>query len=288
MKTIGGSLLTHFRQSSTSVANLVKITRKDGEVYGFTNHDRTIKYLGIKYETGPAATDLSDLTHTAGLNPDNAEVEGAINDTITEDQIEAGLWSSSTFVVARVNWANLAQGHEILGTGELGQVSHDGRRLKIEFMGRLHKLGRVVTRACLPSCDADLGDERCGVDIEPLAVTETVTAVEDHRNFTASGVASPDQYHTYGKLLWLTGANAGRWEETKEQLAGGVFELQLGMYYGIAVGDTFKAYPGCNKLLRTGLDEFLGDCKVKFNNVIRFRGFDLLPGIDKMLKPAGR
>jgi uncharacterized phage protein (TIGR02218 family) len=264
---------------------LVKFTRPDGLIYGFTTHDRNLAYLGLTYNSGQESTDLTDLTHTSALAVDDATASGLLNSTVTQEEIEAGKWSGSEFLVYRVNWQDLTQGHELLGAGELGEVTHNGQTYKVEFMSRLHKLGRVITRHFLPTCDADLGDERCGVDIEPLAVTDTVTGVTTNRQFEASALPSVDHYHDYGRLLWLTGLNAGRAIEVKEQI-GGDFELQLSMYYAITIGDTFKAYPGCNKLLRTGLDEYLGDCKIKFSNVVNFRGFDLIPGIDKILRPA--
>jgi len=290
-KTVGAGLLTHLGSGTTTFAILVKITRPDGLIYGFTTHDRSLTYpltsLGIVYNSGQESQDLTDLTHSSDLEVDDATASGLINNTIEEEEIEAGLWSGSKINVYRVNWNNLAQGHEVLGAGELGEVKFDSHKYSVEFMSRLHKLGRIITRHYLPTCDADLGNARCKVNIEPLAVTSAVTTATSNRIFTASGVASAAQYHTYGKLLWLTGLNAGRSMEVKEQLAGGVFELQLTMYYAITVGDTFKAYPGCNKLLRTGLNLYLGDCKVKFSNAVNFRGFDLVPGIDSMLRPAG-
>ncbi len=290
MKTVGAGLLTHLSSGTTTFAILVKFTRPDGLIYGFTTHDRSLTYpptsLGIVYNSGDESQDLTDLVHTSGLEVDNAEASGFVNDTITEEEIEAGLWSGSRFHVYRVNWQDLTLGHEFLGGGEIGEVKFDGHKYSVEFMSRTHKLGRIITRHYLPTCDADLGDARCKVNIEPLAVTSAVTTATSNRIFTASGVASAAQYHTYGKLLWLTGLNAGRAMEVKEQLAGGVFELQLTMYYAITVGDTFKAYPGCNKLLRTGLNLYLGDCKVKFNNAVNFHGFDQIPGIDKILRPA--
>ncbi len=293
MKSIGASLKAHLALPTTTTAVLVKITRPDGLIYGFTTHDRNISYLGLTYYAGDKSADLSDLAHTSGLEVDNAEAGGAINSTITEEQIEAGLWSASRINIYRVNWKDLMFGHEVLGAGELGEVLHDGYRYTVEFMGRTHKLGRVITRHYLPTCDADLGDARCGVDRDALALSGTVASTVNSRQFTdAGGIAVATNYFTYGKVRWLTGSNIGREMEIKEQTNLGSpgtaeFELQLSMYYAIAVGDTFTVWPGCNKLLRTGLNEYLGDCKVKFNNVVNFRGFDHIPGIDKILRPAG-
>lgn len=297
MKTIGASLNTHLQGSTTNLAMIVKVTRRDGEIFGLTGHDRALTYLGLRYETGAAAPQLAALVRSAGVNVDNSDVDGALSDVVTYEDIEAGDWFAARLEIMRVNWADLTMGAETIAVGELGQAQHDGRGFKVEFMGRTHKLGRVITRQYLPTCDADLGDARCGVDIEPLAITGSVTNVTSNRIFedAGTGFPSPDNYHDYGKLLWLTGANAGRGMEVKTQV-GGLFTLQLGMKRTITVGDTYKAYPGCNKLKKTGVLDigspsstslYQGDCVVKFNNAINFRGFDEIPGIDKIVRPAG-
>ena len=288
MKIVPSGLNTDYALDATTLAVLVKLTRRDGEVFGFTSHDYPLTYAGLIYETGPAAPSLSDLKRETGLAPSNAEVDGSFNADITVDDAEAELWSGAIVDVYRANWRDMSKGVELMAHGELGEITHDGRKYKVEMMGRAHKLGRVVTRHYLPVCDADLGDARCGVDIEALAVNLTVTAVTSNRLFaTDLGSPATADYFTYGRVTWLTGENINRQMEIKEQSESGVFELQLGMKRGITVGDTLRAYPGCNKLLKTGIAEYLGDCKVKFDNVINFRGFPEIPGIDKILKPAG-
>lgn len=292
MKTVPSALQTHYLLEGTTLAILVKLTRRDGEIFGFTSHDKPLVYSGLTYYTGPAAPSLSDLKRSAGLEPSNAEVDGSFNDDVTLDDTEAELWSGAVVDVYRANWRDMTNGVELLAHGELGQITHDGRKYKVEMMGRAHKLGRVITRHYLPSCDADLGDARCGVDIEALAVDATVATVTSNRVFTAAIDGSPstawvDQYCTYGRITWLSGANIDRQMEVKEQTAAGSFELQLGMKREIEIGDTFRAYPGCNKQHKTALGVYAGDCGVKFDNVINFRGFDEIPGIDKILRPAG-
>lgn len=292
MKTVSVALKAHNALQVKKHATVIKITRADGEIFGVTSHDRPIEYLGLVYQTGAAAPHLATIVRSAGINVDNSEFHGAISDVVQYDDIEAGDWNSARVEIWRVNYSDLSQGHEVMGVGELGQFAHDGTGYKAEFTGRTHKLGRIISRAYLPSCDADLGDARCGVDIDALAVEAVVTAVDSTASFTAEDVASPpapwvEDYCTYGRVLWLTGENAGRGMEIKQQSAAGVFTLQIGMKRTVAIGDTFLAYPGCNKTKKTGENEYLGDCVVKFNNAVNFRGFDEIPGLDRMVLRAG-
>jgi len=288
MKTVPTDLQTHYNLEATKLTILIKIVRRDTQTFGFTSHDKRLYYNGLWYETNESSPFMSDLKRDSGLAPSNSEIDGSFSTDITASDAEAELWSGAIVDVYRANWTDIGDGVKLLAHGELGEITHDGRKYKVEMMGRAHKLGRVVTRHYLPTCDADLGDARCGVDIEALAVNLTVTSVTDNRIFaTDLGSPATADYFTYGRVTWLTGLNADRQMEVKSQTEAGVFTLQLGMKRAITVGDTLRAYPGCNKLHKTGVAEYLGDCKIKFDNVVNFRGFPEIPGIDKILKPAG-
>lgn len=83
-----------------------------------------------------------------------------------------------------------------------------------------------------------------------------------------------------GKVLWTSGLNAGLAKEVKTFTAGGNVTLQEPMPYAIAPGDAFTIWTGC-------LKRAAEDCAAKFNNIVRFRGFNKLPGQDQMFKGAG-
>jgi hypothetical protein len=65
--------------------------------------------------------------------------------------------------------------------------------------------------------------------------------------------------------------------EIKQHSAGGVFILQEAMPYAISNGDQMTVWAGCRKRATE-------DCATKFNNIVRFRGFNKLPGQDQMYK----
>ena len=71
--------------------------------------------------------------------------------------------------------------------------------------------------------------------------------------------------------------------EVKEYTkTGGIIELFLPLDRNLQVGDTYSMIAGCNKTLKVD-GAYTGDCKVKFNNVINFRGEPEIPGIDKAI-----
>lgn len=283
MKTgISAELLAHYASGAETTARLWKVTRRDGEVFGFTDHDKAITYDGVTY-AATSAFDPSAVSTRSELNVDNLEVVGLLdNDGITVEDIEAGTWDGAAVELVEVNWADLTMGHNVLRTGEIGQIPRKGLTFVAELRGLMQAFANNIGRMVSASCDATLGDARCGVDLEALRVSGTVTTGGSQIAFTASALAQAADYFTYGIVTWVTGDNAGRSMEVKQHSAGGVFALQLDMPNAIAVGDTFTAVPGCNKVGRDG------DCKNKYGNYGRFRGYEDVPGQKKVLIYGGQ
>lgn len=279
MKTVSSGLLAHLAQPATQVRTLLRVTRRDGQVFGFTDADADLTFGGVLYRARTGLTG-SAIDSGAALAADNLEVVGLLSGAdITEADLEAGVWDGAAVRVSWVNAADLTQGELRLRDGELGQVQRANGKFTAEIRGLTDKLGKIITRSYLPTCDADLGDSRCGVALGGYTVAGTVTAVTDAANFTASAVASAAAYFDFGLVTWTAGLNAGRSMEVKQHQAGGVFTLLLAMPQPVQVGDTFNAIAGCNKTF--------AQCRDKFSNVLRFRGYPHIPGIDKMLQVGG-
>jgi uncharacterized phage protein (TIGR02218 family) len=279
---ISAELAAHYASGAETTARLWKITRRDGAVFGFTDHDQAITYLSVDYEPS-SAFDASAVSTRSELNVDNLEVVGLLDsEGITVQDIEAGVWDGARFVLVEVNYKDLTMGHNTLRTGQIGQIPRKGLTFVAELRGLMQTLQNNIGRVVTASCDADLGDARCGVDLEALRVSGTVTTGASQIAFTASGLAQAANYFTYGVVTWVTGDNAGRSMEVKLHSGGGVFSLQLDMPNTIDAGDTFTVTPGCNKVGRAG------DCKVKFDNLVNFRGFEDVPGQKKVLIYGGQ
>lgn len=95
-------------------------------------------------------------------------------------------------------------------------------------------------------------------------------------NYVSGGVATLKEVSEYfkgGKVVWLTGKNAGISADIKNYRPNYVF-LHDSMVYPIEIGDTYTIYAGCDKLIKT--------CKDRFDNVINYYGFNLVPGVDRL------
>lgn len=274
MKTLIAGFKTHLAGQTTTLCMLWKITRLDGQMFCFTDHDTDIVYDGLSYAaaTGFAA---GAIRNSAELDVDNMEVEGMLSAaTITDADLMAGLWDYAAFTIMRVNYQDLALGHEVMRAGTLGNVKTGRRHFTCELRGLAQPLHQTLGRIYAPACDADLGDARCGVTLASFTVTGTATAVASQSAFTDSVRAEAADYFNFGLLTFTTGANAGYSMEVKD-FGAGAFTLQQAMPNPIAVGDAYSVYAGCDKLLAT--------CIAKFSNVANFRGFPHVPGMDRMV-----
>ncbi len=290
MKTIPTALKTHYATRAHTLAILWKITRTDGVIFGFTNHDEAIPFSGLTYKPS-SVFDASAIATRGELNVDNLEAHGfLVSDGITAADIEAGRWDGADIQIVEVNYRDLTMGANILRTGSMGNIDRRSGIYTAEMRGLMQYLQNQIVRVVTPACNAKLGDARCGVAIAGLTQTGTITARTDDRNMTIS-VTRPDAYFNYGVLTFTSGLNNGLRMEIKKHLTTGVIELFQPMPYTVAAANTISIIPGCNKshtsrVAQVGTPpvatiQWYGDCKDKFSNLANFRGFPSVPGADK-------
>jgi uncharacterized phage protein (TIGR02218 family) len=285
MKNLSASLQAHLDSGTTTLAWCWRIERADGVVFGFTDHDRPLAFGGVTYEpeSGFAASEIRSGTDLA---VDAQEAEGVLtSDTITETDILDGRWDNAKVEVWRVNWDAPAQ-RVLMRRGAIGQVRRGRLNFVAEVRSLAHVLNQTVGRTFQHACDAELGDGRCGVDLDDPAYkgTGSVVSLTGDRSFTASGLGSFDpDWFTLGRLTWTSGANAGRTAEVAAHaLRSGDQHLALleAPVRPIAPGDDFVVRAGCDKRLET--------CRDRFANVVNFRGFPHIPGQDTVIRYPNR
>jgi len=285
MKALSSTLQAHLDSGTTTLAWVWRIERADGVVLGFTDHDRPLTFGGVTYEPESGFT-ASEIRSGTDLAVDAQEAEGVLtSDTITETDILDGRWDNARVEVWRVNWQAVSQ-RVLMRRGAIGQVRRGRLAFVAEMRSLAHVLNQTVGRTFQHACDAELGDARCGVDLEDPAYkgSGNVTALTGDRSFTASGLAGFDpDWFTLGRLTWTSGANAGRTAEVAAHgLRAGDPDLALleAPVRAIAPGDDFIVRTGCDKRLET--------CKSKFANTANFRGFPHIPGQDAVIRYPNR
>lgn len=283
MKNIPPTLQTHLNSGTTTLAWCWRITRTDGLAFGFTDHDRALVFDGTEFEPESGLT-ASEIRSGADLSVDAQDAAGALrSDRISEADILDGRWDNAEVELWRVNWQ--APGQRILmRRGAIGQIRRGRHAFVAEIRSMSHILGQTVGRSFQASCDAALGDARCGVDLEDPAWQGSGTVIDGLRDraFTASGIASFEPgWFRFGTLIWTSGPNAGRRAEVlAHDRSDGIAVLTLleAPTRPIGEGDGFTIHTGCDKRIAT--------CGQKFGNVVNFRGFPHIPGQDTILRYA--
>ena len=285
MKSVPVALQAHLDSGTTTLAWVWRIERADGVVFGFTDHDRPLEFDGVTYEpeSGFAA---SEIRMGTDLAVDAQEAEGVLtSDTITETDILDGRWDNAKVEVWRVNWSAVGQ-RVLMRRGAIGQVRRGRLAFVAEVRSLAHVLNQTVGRTFQHACDAELGDARCGVDLDDPVYRAggSVTTATGDRSFVASGLGSfAAGWFTLSRLTWTSGANDGRTVEVASHtISGGERHIALleAPVRPITVGDDFVVCAGCDKRLET--------CRDRFANVVNFRGFPHIPGQDTMVRYPNR
>lgn len=297
MRTLSDAAAAHLAGSVTTLAVCWRVTRRDGQLILGTQHDadlvvQTGTYAGTYLAS--AAITGSSVRSTSDMSVDNMEVNGAVPLDLTLSDlspadIEAGLFDDAEVVLFLVDWNDPDDWQIVLRTGSIGSISRTSEgQYKTELRGLAQRLTQKIIRTYGSSCDAELGDARCKIDLDVLVVSGTVTAVVNNREFSVAWSGSPQPeagYFNGGKLTWLTGDNTNFSMEIKNDASmdspPGSVLLFLPMTRDVQVGDTFEARPGCDKSAAM--------CKGRFSNLVNFQGYGAwVPGPSELVTFGGQ
>lgn len=277
MKYIPPALKAHIEGQTTTLAWLVKLTRQDGFVIGFTTHDKDIMMDGLRYEASSAILPTS-VESTNQMSVDNLDVEGIIDsESLSEEDLLAGKYNGARVDVYECNWADTSQGYIHLRRGTVGEVTIKGGAYTSEVRGMLEPLQKTTGRFYVIECNAALGDSRCKFDIESLAFNATSIGGSIDTVTLASAPQEPG-FYAGGRIEFKSDTHTNVTIEIKsDELIGSVRTLTLWLPLATPMtsGETMRIYPGCDKRGET--------CKAKFSNFLNFRGFPDIPGRDLVM-----
>ena len=162
MRDIPNELAARIESGAAMLCHAWVLRRADGEVMGFTDHDRDLTVDGVRCRAGSGWT-AGAAESGVGLAAGAASAAGALDDeTITEEAIAAGAFDGAAVELWRVDWER-PDLRVRLWTATLTRVRCEGGRFTADLQGPLGTLERVVGRTYGRSCDAVLGDGRCGL-----------------------------------------------------------------------------------------------------------------------------
>lgn len=270
-------LASHMQSGLTTVCRCWAVTRRDGVVMGFTDHDLALSFEGITFRANAGLTARA-LAQTTGLSVDNTEAMGALShDAITEADIDAGRYDGAEVRAWLVNWAAPDE-RQLQFRGTIGELRRAGGAFEAELRGLSEALGQPQGRVYQGPCGAVLGDGDCGFDLSApgYRIEVAVSSVTEATVLEFDTVAGFDVgWFERGRLRVLSGAAQDLVGLIKsDRVASGVrvIELWQSLRAPIAPGDRVGLEAGCDKRADT--------CRLKFNNFLNFRGFPDIPGED--------
>ncbi|MBP1850899.1 DUF2163 domain-containing protein [Rhizobium halophytocola] len=274
MKTLPDGLAARIATGATTLCQCWRVTRRDGVVLGFTEHDRDLVVGGTMFRAASGFR-ASETTAESGFAATGSTVTGGFSDAaITEEDLRAGRYDGARVEVLLVDWQT-PDSHVLLRVEEIGEVSRAGGAFTAELRSLMHRLGQEKGRIFNRRCDAMLGDARCRVDLAAWrgngVVTQTGTEV-----IRAAGLSSfAAGFFDRGVLQFSGGPLAGLaadLETTETEEADLLIRFFLPLDAAPGVGDGFSITAGCDKTFST--------CRRRFGNGLNFRGFPHMPGSD--------
>lgn len=266
-------------------ADIWTITLNGGGVVRWTSHDADIIAGGNRFVSGPEI-DRDSISEKTGVEVATMKVtltggdSDLINATPVISFIAAHGLDGASVKLERAyapDWSTDAAGNPKPVTGTV--IRFAGKVTSIDsVMGATAEFTvsswLVLLNTNSPrnhyqvGCMRTLYDAGCGVNPASFSNVGTVGSGATTVGF-GSGLTGAAGYYSQGRVLFLTGANAGISRTVKINDGSGNFSLIKPLPAAPAAGDTFRAYAGCD-LTRT-------TCKNKFNNLARHKATPFVP-----------
>lgn len=188
MKTATAGMTTHIAQQVTTLAAMWKVTRQDGTVLRFTDHDVDLTYAGETYKasSGFARTSVKSNTN---FSVDNTELIGLLNnDDITAADLRTGKYDFALVQFFIVNWQDPdGDGQIKIRSGFLGETKlTDEGTYEVELRGATQIFARTILDVYTPSCRVDLFSPKCGLDSSLFKENGVVDTVSTRQTFSVS------------------------------------------------------------------------------------------------------
>ncbi|MEA2841709.1 MAG: hypothetical protein QOF41_3039 [Methylobacteriaceae bacterium] len=280
MRQISSDFAATLAGTIATLCHCWRLTRRDGVVRGFSDHDCDISFSGVTFAAA-SGFDASDREAALGLSTGGGEVNGALSsDVLTEDDLANGVWDGASVEIWLVNWSAPDQS-VLLDVATIGQVRRSEFAFTAELRSAASFLDQETGLLFQRLCSADLGDARCKVALTApnFACDGTIVAGATSVAFSATlDRAYASGFFSGGKLTFMSGGNSGAMCEIKDHAVLGVnvsFLLWTPLAYPTAAGDRFTVTAGCDKTLAS--------CRYKFNNLANHRGFPHMPGNDMII-----
>lgn len=260
------------------MADLFTITlARTGQTLNFTNIDRPVWWNNTFFDPYSLAIDGLQFKKSVGLSVDEQAItlsatrDMLINGQPWFDEIANGLLDSAEIRRERVfapDWESPPAGSVILFDGIVATIdSLTTTQCQLKVKSYLSLLNQPMPRnSWQTSCLHTLFDAGCTLSKAAYQVAGVVETGSTVNTLNWSGATSG--YYWQGTITFISGTNTGL-SRTIKLATGSQLMLHLPLPWMPVPGDSFFAYPGCDKTYLT--------CKNRFNNTANNRSYPYIP-----------
>lgn len=269
-------------QGRTHLCQCWAVTRRDGAVYGFTDHDSDLHFDGIAFRASSGLSSFA-LQQNTGLSVDNSEAVGVLSsDAIDEADIIVGRFDGADIRAWTVCWDDLDL-RQLEFRGTIGTITRKGPSFSAELRGLTEALNLPRGQVFHRNCPYVLGAAKCGVDLAPLSHETQITQIREDGALVVDLPMRPPHWFTRGSIEAISGPAQGSRAMIKtDELDASQRIIQLWTPFSapLQIGDHVRIIAGCDKRVET--------CKAKFDNIAAFGGFPHIPGEDWLMSVPRR
>ncbi|PWB83585.1 MAG: beta tubulin [Methylocystaceae bacterium] len=279
MRSVSSSMQAKLDASVSTFCNCWRLSRKDGTVMGFTDHDRDLSFSAVTFRAASGLT-ATQVEASVGLGAGSGEILGALqSDGLVESDLANGLYDGASIEVWLVDWSDV-EDRLLIDVATIGEVKRSEFAFAAELRSLAHLFDQQRGNSFQRSCSADLGDARCKFDLTAAGFHTTGVVVAQRGGGIIVDLVSifDDDFFTGGRLSFTSGADAGARATIKSHRRAGA-QARLTLWTepsgAIAPGDGVEIVAGCDKTAAS--------CERKFSNIVNFRGFPHMPGNDRVI-----
>ena len=153
MAGVSEAFEAHLQTGVTTLCRCWAVVRRDGETFGFTDHDMDLSFEGIVFRADTGLSALA-LQQSTGLSVDNTEAIGVLSDAaVREEDIDAGRFDDAEVRAWQVNWADVDM-RWLQFRGSVGELRRSGGSFHAELRGLTEALNRPLGRVFQKPCSA--------------------------------------------------------------------------------------------------------------------------------------
>lgn len=264
-----------FSTELEAVATFWRVLRRDGVTLGFVTHDRDLWFDGVLHRAAPGLTP-SAIRRSADLQPDSAEVEGALSHAaIATADLRAGRYDGARILVGLVDWETLER--RVIYRGAIQSLAEEAGKFTAELASRKAELQLDPIPRTSPTCRAEFCGPGCTLSAAAFDHVATLTGHDLAGDAVTLDLSIPAANFLGGTLRWIDGPYAG--------LRAGIAGVS-GTALVLDQPLDLVLPPGTRATLREGCDRTLATCAARFGNAINFQGEPFLPGNDQVSRYA--